>query len=65
MTYRDLRGVVLKVGTQYVYWHPHHAEWKLGPRRLSEIFPFSPFRLSNTLQDVLILFPSAVFTYES
>jgi hypothetical protein len=31
-------GISLKVGSQYVCWDSHKAEWYLGKKRNSEIF---------------------------
>lgn len=69
MSHTTVAGFLLKVGRQFVCYHPHKATWFLGPRRQSEVFPgFFPHkteRLSTALRHAMLLFPSAVVVYEA
>jgi hypothetical protein len=38
MRTRHVSGISMKVGSQYVCWDSHKAEWYLGKKRNSEIF---------------------------
>lgn len=59
-------GVLLNVQGRYVCWDSFKAAWYLGPRRLSEIFPwFSPLSpITGALADAMTLYPSASIVYE-
>lgn len=56
---------LLRVDGRYVCWNSFAGVWQLGPRRLSEMFVWSPFAASPRLEAAHELFQTAQIVWTS